>query len=87
MNFSSMPTATSAFTLNRPLREVLGLPLLNIPPLPFEISQEAQDDQAVWISEVITGTLRMIEEAEAEQESIRRRTQHQQEQQQRDARQ
>jgi hypothetical protein len=87
MTFSPMPTATSAFTFGRPVREVLGLPLLTIPPLPFEISLEAQDDRNVWISEVITGTLRIIEEAEAEQESIRRRNQQQQEQQQRDAQQ
>jgi hypothetical protein len=87
MTVSPMPTATSAITFGRSVREALGLPLLNIPPLPFEISQEAQDDRNVWISEVITGTLRIIEEAEAEQESIRRLTQQQQGQQQRDARQ
>jgi hypothetical protein len=58
--------STTAFTFNILVREALNLPLLTVPPPPFEISEEAQNDSRVYLQEMSAGALRIMNDASEE---------------------
>jgi hypothetical protein len=64
-----------------PIRQALNLPLLVVPPLPFDISEEAHGDRRVYLQEVIAGVFRIMDEGlealEAQQQQQQAEVHHQ----------